>query len=166
MKGIKTGKIDFTKILAASASGMAYQFAANQLSKQSGKVAEAYRKNRTEYDAAATTLLGFGALYFLPKNKLGEAAGYGLIGFGGAIAAQYLMNKSAEDDKDKPADNTETVQGIGSMAARKIKGLLKANADCNCGTPKFARMVTRKKGMNGVGPDYLNAINSEIFDYN
>lgn len=162
MKGIKTGKIDFTKILAASASGMAYQFAAVQLSKQSGKVAQAYNKNRTEYDAAATTLLGFGALYFLPKNKYAEAAGYGLIGFGGAVAAQYLLNKSTT-----PADTTETVQGIGTMAARKIKSLLKANADCNCGTPKINKLIGRKKNINGVGPDYLNAINSElIYDYN
>jgi hypothetical protein len=165
MKGIKTGKIDFTKILAASASGMAYQFAAVQLSKQSGKLAQAYNANRTEYDAAASTLLGFGALYFLPKNKFAEAAGYGLIGFGGAVAAQYLINKGT-GAAVAASDATETVQGIGSMAARKIKGLLKANADCNCGTPKATRLISRKKTMNGVGPDYLNAINSDIFDYN
>lgn len=150
----KTGKIDFQAVLAASASGMAYTVITNAISNSDTLGAKWNAQKDVNY-ALGATALGAGLLYFLPKAKWAIPAGYGLLGAGGAVAAQVITNKI------KPGG---TVNGFLGDALRKaykytpaglaqnqVKKLLNREAACACGSDKNLNGRKRYK-LNGVTP--------------
>lgn len=178
MKKLKTGKIDFTKVLSASAAGMAFTVGTNALANGTGAFATKFNANRDEFSALGATAAGAGLLYFLPGKKWAEAAGYGLIGVGGAIAANYLTNKAVTTAEGAG------LNGLGDMLRKfspagavsksgKLRELF--NKECACANnsssqrlqamrPKNAVFTPRAKQLNGGSFDM--AINSDIYGLN
>lgn len=163
----KTGKIDFQAVLTASASGMAYTVLTNAIS-NSGTLGAKWNKEKDVNYAIGASALGAGLIYFLPKAKWAVPAGYGLLGAGGAVAAQVITSKI------KP--NT-VVNGFFKDAAKKVykysplgleaaavKKLLNREAACNCATPK--NVNKRRMKLNGVGPDQTDLYNYDVMGLN
>lgn len=147
----KTGKINFEAVLAASAAGMGYTVITNAISNSSSTLGENWNKNKDLNYALGATALGAGLLYFLPKAKWATPAGYGLLGAGGAVAAQVITNRI------KPV---ATVNGFLSNVLRKASGytpagvastqlkkLINRDAACN-----YSQPALRKQKLNGVTP--------------
>jgi hypothetical protein len=89
----KTGKINFEQVLAASVAGMGYTVVTNAISNSTSSIGAKWNENKDLNYAIGATALGAGLIYFLPKQKWSNAAGLGLIGAGGAIAAQVITGK-------------------------------------------------------------------------
>jgi hypothetical protein len=167
MKKFKTGKIDFQAVLAASASGMAYTVITNAIS-NSGTIGPKWNKEKDVNYALGATALGAGLIYFLPKAKWATPAGYGLLGAGGAVAAQVITSKI------KPT----AVNGFLSNAFKKaysytpigagqdvVKKLLNREHACNCASPKQLNGKRRYK-LNGVIPDGSDLYNFDVMGLN
>lgn len=89
----KTGKINFEQVLAASVAGMGYTVLTNAISNSESSIGAKWNANKDLNYALGATALGAGLMYFLPKQKWSHAAGLGLIGAGGAVAAQVITSK-------------------------------------------------------------------------
>ena len=89
MKFGKTGKINFEAVITASVAGMGYTVITNAIS-NSKTIGPKWNENKDLNYALGATALGAGLMYFLPKQKWTNAAGLGLIGAGGAVAAQVI----------------------------------------------------------------------------
>ena len=149
----KTGKIDFQAVLAASAAGMGYTVITNAIG-NSSTLGPKWNVQKDLNYAIGATALGAGLIYFLPKAKWAVPAGYGLLGAGGAVAAQVITNKI------KPS--TPAVNGFlgdalrkarnytpAGLASNQLKQLINRSAACNCAP---ANLNGRKYRMNGVTP--------------
>ncbi len=147
----KAGKIDFQAVLAASAAGMGYTVITNAIS-NSGTLGAKWNAQKDVNYALGATALGAGLIYFLPKAKWATPAGYGLLGAGGAVAAQVITNKI------KPS--TPAVNGFlgdalrkaknytpAGLAANQLKQLLNRDAAVQCAPKGY-----RKQKLNGVTP--------------
>lgn len=91
----KTGKINFEQVLAASVAGMGYTVLTNAISNSPSSIGAKWNENKDLNYSLGATALGAGLIYFLPKQKWSNAAGLGLIGAGGAIAAQVITGRIA-----------------------------------------------------------------------
>lgn len=89
----KTGKINFEQVLAASVAGMGYTVLTNAISNSPSTIGAKWNENKDLNYALGATALGAGLIYFLPKQKWSNAAGLGLIGAGGAVAAQVITGR-------------------------------------------------------------------------
>lgn len=160
MKLGKTGKINFEAVIAASVAGMGYTVLTNALS-NSSTIGPKWNANKDLNYALGATALGGALMYFLPKQKWSNAAGLGLIGAGGAVAAQVITNKI------KPAGTmngflSDVIKStLSSTAAGKgarkeaLKKLLNRNAACSCPTEEIAKpgvINGYSRRLNGVGP--------------
>jgi hypothetical protein len=149
------GKIDFEAVLTASAAGMIWTIGTNALSNGKGKLSQKYNEDKDLYYAAGATAIGAGLLYFMPGKKWANAAGLGLIGAGGAVAAQILSGASTS--------NPDGLNGI----IRKITGKSKAQPDAR-------RLINRVKAGSlapaamaaGRVPGFANVANCEILGLN
>jgi len=117
----KKGKIDYQAVLTAAASGAVYTLVTNAVSKTSGQFAQKWNANKDEYYSLGALALGTGLLYFIPNKKWTAAAGYGLIGAGGAIAAQVV---SSAVSPTKSGENEGLINGLVS----KLTGRKKADS--------------------------------------
>lgn len=154
MKFAKTGKINFEHVLTASVAGMGYTVLTNALS-NSTTIGPKWNANKDLNYAIGATALGAGLMYFLPKPKWSNAAALGLIGAGGAIAAQVItgaikpggtVNGFLSDIIKSTLKNTEPGKGARKEALKKI---LNRNAACMSMEPVTAINGRR---LNGVGP--------------
>jgi hypothetical protein len=146
----KAGKIDFQAVLAASVAGMGYTVVTNAIS-NSGTLGAKWNAQKDVNYALGATALGAGLLYFLPKAKWASPAGYGLLGAGGAVAAQVITNKI------KPGGTVNGFLGDAlkrvsaytpaGIANTQLKRLINRDAACNCAPAGF-----RKQKLNGVTP--------------
>jgi len=151
---LKLGKINYEAVLAASASGMAYTVITNAVSNSESTVGSSWNKNKDLNYALGATVLGAGLIYFLPKTKWSTPAGYGLLGAGGAVAAQVITNKIKPGgtvngflgDAMRKAQNLNMYTPTG-LAASGLKKLINRDAACNCAPAGF-----RKQKLNGVTP--------------
>lgn len=157
----KTGKIDFQAVLAASAAGMGYTVITNAISNSESTLGANWNKNKDLNYALGATALGAGLLYFLPKAKWATPAGYGLLGAGGAVAAQVITNKI----KPVAAPSVNGTNSVGmngflgdalrkvagytpaGLASKELKKLINRDAACNCAPAGY-----RKQKLNGVTP--------------
>ena len=89
----KTGKINFEQVLAASVAGMGYTVLTNAISNSPSSIGAKWNENKDLNYSLGATALGAGLIYFLPKQKWSHAAGLGLIGAGGAVAAQVITGR-------------------------------------------------------------------------
>jgi hypothetical protein len=159
MKLGKTGKINFEEVITASAAGMAYTVVTNALS-NSKTIGPKWNANKDVNYALGATALGAGLMYFLPKQKWTKAAGLGLIGAGGAVAAQVItgaikpggtMNGFMSNILRKAAKATPI--GLAVEGGDQLKKLLNRNAACapdNREMRKAQRFTSKR--LNGVGP--------------
>jgi hypothetical protein len=181
MKLGKTGKINFEEVITASAAGMAYTVVTNALS-NSKTIGPKWNANKDVNYALGATALGAGLMYFLPKQKWTKAAGLGLIGAGGAVAAQVItgaikpggtMNGIFGDAFRKVAQFTPA--GIAAETGEKLKKLLNRNAACDCKkyngpvrtdlSSGSTRLTSRR--LNGVGPGtYADIAAYDALGYN
>lgn len=115
-------KIDYTAVLTAAASGAVYTLVTNAVSNTNGKFAQKWNENKDEYYSLGALALGTGLLYFIPNKKWTNAAGYGLIGAGGAIAAQVVSTAVA------PGRGFESSDGLINGLVRKFTGQKKVNS--------------------------------------
>jgi hypothetical protein len=146
----KAGKINFEAVLAASAAGMAYTVITNAVSNSSTLGAKWNAQKDLNY-AIGATALGASLIYFLPKAKWATPAGYGLLGAGGAVAAQVITNKI------KPSTTVNGFLGDalrkvrnytpGGLAANQLKQLLNRESAVQCAPKGY-----RKQKLNGVTP--------------
>jgi hypothetical protein len=149
----KAGKINFEAVIAASVAGMGYTVVTNALS-NSDTIGPKWNVNKDVNFALGATVLGAGLIYFLPKTKWATPAGYGLLGAGGAVAAQVITNKIKPSttangflsDAMRKAKQLSKFTPAG-LAASGIKKLINRDAACNCAPSGF-----RKQKMNGVTP--------------
>lgn len=161
MKLGKTGQINFEAVLAASVAGMGYTVLTNALS-NSSTIGPKWNKNKDLNYALGATALGGAFMYFLPKQKWSNAAGLGLIGAGGAIAAQVITNKIKpggtmngflSDVIKSTLKSTEAGKGARKEALKK---LLNRNSACACPTNELSQGATvngySQRRLNGVGP--------------
>jgi hypothetical protein len=118
----KKTKIDYQAVLTAAASGAIYTLVTNAVSKTSGKFAQKWNENKDEYYSLGALALGTGLLYFVPGKKWTNAAGYGLIGAGGAIAAQVVSGAVS------PTRSVESSDGLINGLVRKFTGKPKADS--------------------------------------
>jgi hypothetical protein len=116
----KKMKIDYQAVLTAAASGAVYTLVTNAVSKTNGAFAQKWNANKDEYYSLGALALGTGLLYFIPNKKWTSAAGYGLIGAGGAIAAQVV---SSAVSPTKSADSDGLINGL----VNKLTGTKKAH---------------------------------------
>lgn len=146
----KTGKINFEAVLAASAAGMGYTVITNAISNSSTLGAKWNAQKDVNY-ALGATVLGAGLIYFLPKAKWATPAGYGLLGAGGAVAAQVITNKIKPGGTVNGflGDALRKVSGYtpAGIAADQLKKLINRDAACNCAPANF-----RQRKLNGVTP--------------
>lgn len=181
MKFGKTGKINFEEVITASVAGMGYTVVTNALS-NSKTIGPKWNENKDLNYALGATALGAGLMYFLPKQKWTKAAGLGLIGAGGAVAAQVITGAI------KPGG---TMNGFLSNILKKaddlrpgaqLKKLLNRNAACACDTnygpirrdtaESQNRQVSyiqnkRAQRLNGVGPgSYAELAAFDALGYN
>ena len=89
----QTGKINFEQVLAASVAGMGYTVLTNAISNSTSSIGAKWNENKDLNYALGATALGAGLIYFLPKQKWSHSAGLGLIGAGGAVAAQVITGR-------------------------------------------------------------------------
>lgn len=164
----KTGKINFEAVLAASVAGMGYTVLTNAISNSQSAIGAKWNANKDINYALGATALGAGLMYFLPKQKWSNAAGLGLIGAGGAVAAQVItgrikpntMNGFLGNALRKIAGATPT-----GIAANELKKLLNRDASVDqYGTRRTVvsvegqpvrnklRSLRRRFNLNGVGP--------------
>ena len=185
MKFGKTGKINFEEVITASVAGMGYTVVTNALA-NSKTIGPKWNANKDTNYALGATALGAGLMYFLPKAKWTKAAGLGLIGAGGAVAAQVItgaikpggtMNGFFGDALRKAAKFTPA--GIAVEGGQKLKQLLNRNAACSCPSTEMAisqgrnpidRVYLKNKRaqrLNGVGPgSYAELAAYETLGYN
>lgn len=182
MKFGKTGKINFEEVITASVAGMGYTVVTNALS-NSDTIGPKWNANKDTNYALGATALGAGLMYFLPKAKWSKAAGLGLIGAGGAVAAQVITNKIKpggtingffSDALRKAAKFTPA--GIAVEGGQKLKQLLNRNAACNCDNNIAERAISqgrsfiknkRSQRLNGVGPgSYADLSAMDVLGYN
>jgi hypothetical protein len=185
MKLGKTGKINFEEVITASAAGMAYTVVTNALS-NSKTIGPKWNANKDVNYALGATALGAGLMYFLPKQKWTKAAGLGLIGAGGAVAAQVItgaikpggtMNGIFGDALRKVAKFTPA--GLAVEGKEKLKKLLNRNAACSCPSTQMAISQGRNpiesvylknkraQRLNGVGPgSYADIAAYDALGYN
>lgn len=156
MKFGKTGKINFEEVITASVAGMGYTVVTNALA-NSKTIGPKWNENKDLNYALGATALGAGLMYFLPKQKWTKAAGLGLIGAGGAVAAQVItgaikpggtMNGFLSNILKKAASATPV--GMAVEGSDQLKKLLNRNAACAVPSAK-ASNYSRKR-LNGVGP--------------
>jgi hypothetical protein len=153
----KYGQIDFESVLIAAASGAIYTTVTNAVSNSKTKFSAKWNAKKDEYYTAGAAVAGFGLLYFLPKAKWSVAAGYGLIGASGAIAAQ-LIAKGKDDKGDgttPPPAADDVVNGYG-----RKKLLNRANATGQMGGGYAARLMNRGNKPGRVQPNRYAAINN------
>lgn len=158
MKLGKTGKINFEAVITASVAGMGYTVVTNAIS-NSKTIGPKWNENKDLNYALGATALGAGLMYFLPKQKWTNAAGLGLIGAGGAVAAQVItgaikpggtMNGFLSNILRKTASATPI--GMAVTGGEQLKKLLNRNAAaCDC-TPNRLEKRYSSKRLNGVGP--------------
>jgi hypothetical protein len=182
MKLGKTGKINFEEVITASVAGMGYTVVTNALA-NSKTIGPKWNANKDTNYALGATALGAGLMYFLPKAKWTKAAGLGLIGAGGAVAAQVItgaikpggtMNGFFGDALRKAAKFTPA--GIAVEGGQKLKQLLNRNAACasdnniSQGRAAIERAFMKNKRaqrLNGVGPgSYAELAAYETLGYN
>lgn len=148
----KTGKINFEAVIAASVAGMGYTVVTNAVS-NSTTLGPKWNAQKDLNYAIGATALGAGLIYFLPKTKWATPAGYGLLGAGGAVAAQVITNKIKPvamngflGDALRKAQKLSSYTPAG-LAASGLKKLINRDAACNCAPTGF-----RKQKLNGVTP--------------
>jgi hypothetical protein len=149
----KTGKINFEAVIAASVAGMGYTVITNAVS-NSDTIGPKWNVQKDVNYALGATVLGAGLIYFLPKTKWATPAGYGLLGAGGAVAAQVITNKIKPGgtvngflgDAMRKAKKLSSYTPAG-LAASGLKKLINRDAACNCAPAGF-----RKTKLNGVTP--------------
>jgi len=182
MKLGKTGKINFEEVITASVAGMGYTVVTNALA-NSKTIGPKWNVNKDTNYALGATALGAGLMYFLPKAKWTKAAGLGLIGAGGAVAAQVItgaikpggtMNGFFGDALRKAAKFTPA--GIAVEGGQKLKQLLNRNAACasdnniSQGRNTMDRAFMKNKRaqrLNGVGPgSYAELAAYDALGYN
>ena len=157
----KYGQIDFESVLIAAASGAIYTTVTNAVSKSNTNFAAKWNKKKDEYYTAGAAVAGFGLLYFLPSKKWSTAAGYGLIGASGAIAAQIIANKKIGGGYQEPAA-TDTLNGYG-----RKKLLNRANATGKMGGGYATRLMNRSTKPGRVQPNsYAKITNCDILGLN
>jgi hypothetical protein len=147
----KTGKINFEAVLAASVAGMGYTVITNAIS-NSSTIGPKWNVQKDVNYSIYATALGAGLIYFLPKSKWATPAGYGLLGAGGAVAAQVITNKI------KPSGNVNgflsnalskiSAYSPSGIANNQLKKLINRDAAVNCAPADYRR----KQKMNGVTP--------------
>jgi hypothetical protein len=116
----KYGKIDFESVLIAAAAGAIYTGVTNAVSKSKTNFSATWNKKKDEYYTAGAAAAGFGLLYFIPNKKWSTAAGYGLIGASGAIAAQVIGKKLNEGKDDTGATGDETNKMLNGYRMKKM----------------------------------------------
>ena len=188
MKLGKTGKINFEEVITASVAGMGYTVVTNALS-NSKTIGPKWNENKDLNYSLGATALGAGLMYFLPKQKWTKAAGLGLIGAGGAVAAQVItgaikpggtMNGFLGNFLKSAAKATPV--GLAIEGEKKLKKLLNRNAACSCPSNEMARGVLTDSGplpmgrgkysyrqprLNGVGPgSYAELAAFDALGYN
>lgn len=182
MKFGKTGKINFEEVITASVAGMGYTVVTNAISNSSTIGPKWNAQKDTNY-ALGATALGAGLMYFLPKQKWSKAAGLGLIGAGGAVAAQVItgairpggeMNGFFKNALKTAAKFTPA--GIAVEGGQKLKQLLNRNAACNCDNRQASNMPLmygrgkydkKQPRLNGVGPgSYAELSAMDVLGYN
>ena len=171
MKFAKTGKINFEAVIAASVAGMGYTVITNAIA-NSKAIGPKWNANKDLNYALGATALGAGLMYFLPKQKWTNAAGLGLIGAGGAVAAQVItgaikpggtINGFLGNALRKAAMFTPA--GATVAGADQLKKLLNRNAACSAPAEKSFRYGTKR--MNGVGPgSYAELAAFDALGYN
>jgi hypothetical protein len=130
----KKMKIDYQAVLTAAASGAVYTLVTNAVSNTNGKFAQKWNENKDEYFSLGALALGTGLLYFIPNKKWTNAAGYGLIGAGGAIAAQVVSSAVA------PTKGLES-DGLINGLVRKFTGKKK---------PETGKLMNRLHATNSM----------------
>lgn len=170
MKFGTSGKINFEEVLTASVAGMGYTIVTNALS-NSKTIGPKWNANKDLNYSIGATALGAGLMFFLPKQKWTNAAGLGLIGAGGAIAAQVItgaikpggLNGFLGNALKRAAMFTPT--GATVAGADQLKKLLNRNAACSNRTEKNYGYGARR--INGVGPgSYGELAAFEALGYN
>lgn len=170
MKFGKTGKINFEAVITASVAGMAYTVATNAISNSQSPIGAKWNENKDLNYALGATALGAGLMYFLPKQKWTNAAGLGLIGAGGAVAAQVITSRIAPGGSglngflSNALGKAKKVASLtpAGLAAGQLKKLMNRNAACACddnvrrdtaqGASRSYRIDKRRQSINGVGP--------------
>lgn len=164
----KTGKINFEQVITASVAGMGYTIVTNAIS-NSSTIGPKWNANKDLNYALGATALGAGLMYFLPKQKWTNAAGLGLIGAGGAVAAQVItgairpggLNGFLGNALKKAAMFTPV--GASVEGAKQLKKLLNRNAAC----APMQRSMYGNKRLNGVGPgSYAELAAFDALGYN
>ena len=105
----KYGKIDFESVLIAAAAGAIYTTVTNAVSNSKTKFSAKWNEKKDEYYTAGAAAAGFGLLYFMPNKKWTAAAGYGLIGASGAIAAQIIAKNKDDKGTGTPAPDAAKI---------------------------------------------------------
>lgn len=164
MKFGKTGKINFEAVITASVAGMAYTVATNAISNSQSPIGAKWNENKDLNYALGATALGAGLMYFLPKQKWTNAAGLGLIGAGGAVAAQVITSRIAPGGSglngflSNALGKAKKVASLtpAGLAAGQLKKLMNRNAACACDDnreyKKAGYQRVGAKRLNGVGP--------------
>jgi hypothetical protein len=165
----KAGKIDFQAVIAASVAGMGYTIVTNAIS-NSGTLGPKWNKEKDVNYAVYASVLGTGLLYFLPKAKWAHPAGYGLLGAGGAVAAQVITSKikptaAVNGFRFKDAASKLYKYSPMGLEAAAVKKLLNREHACNCATPKNLN-GRRKHKLNGVIPDGQDLFNFDVMGLN
>jgi len=162
----KYGQIDFESVLIAAASGAIYTTVTNAVSKSKTNFSAKWNAKKDEYYTAGAAVAGFGLLYFLPSKKWSTAAGYGLIGASGAIAAQIIAKN--KDDKDGKGDGSTPPPASDVVNGYHRKKLLnRANATGQMGGGYPARLMNRGTKPGRVQPNRYAAItNCDILGLN
>ena len=165
MKKFKTGKIDFQAVLAASVAGMGYTVVTNAIS-NSSNIGPKWNKEKDTNYALGATALGAGLIYFLPKAKWATPAGYGLLGAGGAVAAQVITSHIKPNTVNGFKDVLRKAYHYTPIGAETdlVKKLLNREHACNCATPKNLNGRRRHK-LNGVIPEN-DSVNFDILGLN
>ena len=170
MKFAKTGKINFEHVLSASVAGMGYTVITNALA-NSKTIGPKWNANKDLNYAIGATALGAGLMYFLPKQKWSNAAGLGLIGAGGAVAAQVItgaikpgttVNGFLSNIIKSTLASTEAGKGARKEALKKL-----LNRNAACSYPVTPVTAVNGRRLNGVGPgSYGELASFDALGYN